>query len=96
MGPHPRSPPYRQNRGQGIETIPTEAMTALSRYSWPGNIRELENLIERAVILSQGAKLHVPLGELKKAARPDAHPVTTLEATERDHVLRARGSKTGA
>ena len=43
-----------------IETIPSEAMSILSRYSWPGNVRELENFIERAVILSQGAQLQVP------------------------------------
>ena len=41
-------------------------MDALSRYHWPGNIRELENLIERAVILSRGANLDVPLAELKQ------------------------------
>ncbi len=72
-----------------IETIPTESMKALSRYHWPGNVRELENLIERAVILSPGVELHVPLAELKAAAREGAQPVTTLEAAERDHIVRA-------
>jgi formate hydrogenlyase transcriptional activator len=52
-------------------------------------VRELENLIERAVILSPGVELHVPLAELKAAAREGAQPVTTLEAAEREHVLRA-------
>ncbi len=72
-----------------IETIPTESMTVLSRYHWPGNVRELENLIERAVILSPGVELHVPLAELKAAAREGAQLVATLEAAEREHILRA-------
>ena len=72
-----------------IETIPAETLTALSHYPWPGNIRELENLIERSVILSQGPELRVPLGELK-VQPPAASPgVTTLEAAEREHILRA-------
>jgi len=72
-----------------IDTIPTETITALSRYDWPGNIRELENLIERAVILSQGTDLRVPLGELKTARGHADQSVTTLQAAERDHILRA-------
>ena len=47
-----------------IESIPEEAMEALERWHWPGNIRELENFLERSVILSQGSSLHVPVGEL--------------------------------
>jgi formate hydrogenlyase transcriptional activator len=47
-----------------IETIPAETMQALSRYDWPGNIRELQNLIERAVILSAGTTLAVPVEAL--------------------------------
>jgi formate hydrogenlyase transcriptional activator len=47
-----------------IETIPVEAMQALTRYDWPGNIRELQNLIERAVILSPGPTLFVPMEAL--------------------------------
>ena len=72
-----------------IERIPSDVMDALSRYQWPGNIRELENLIERAVILSQGTNLSVPLLELKTKVR-DGHPfVSTLQAAERDHIVRA-------
>ncbi len=80
---------FARRMNKRVETIPTEAMTALSAYHWPGNIRELENLIERAVILSQGTELHVPLAELKSSARPGAPPVATLEAAERGHILRA-------
>ncbi len=72
-----------------IERIPSETMAVLSRYHWPGNVRELENLIERAAILSPGVELHVPLAELKAAAREGTQPVTTLEAAEREHIVRA-------
>jgi len=71
-----------------IDTIPTETITALSRYNWPGNIRELGNLIERAVILTQGMALYVPLAELKQRTEDGIPPPTTLEDTEREHILR--------
>ena len=80
---------YSRRMNKQIERIPSETMTVLSRYHWAGNVRELENLIERAVILSQGSDLHVPLAELKSAAMTGAQAVTTLEAAERDHILRA-------
>jgi len=51
-----------------IQTIPTPAMQALTNAAWPGNIRELENFIERAVILTRGTELSVPLGELRKSS----------------------------
>jgi len=72
-----------------IETIPSETMEALIRYPWPGNIRELQNLIERAVILSPGPMLQVPLGDLN--SRTTTGQVTgkhqTLETVERAHIL---------
>ena len=81
---------YAQRMNKTIETIPTKTMDTLSRYHWPGNIRELENMIERAVILSQGSILNLPLTDLKVAPRQKpayAHPKTTLEGIERDHIL---------
>ena len=72
-----------------VETIPAEAMAVLSAYHWPGNIRELENVIERAVILSQGTDLCVPLAELTAAGPTDVQSVTSLEGAERDHITRA-------
>jgi formate hydrogenlyase transcriptional activator len=86
-----------------IDTIPVKAMTALTEYHWPGNIRELENFIERAVILSRGKELEVPLGELTQ--RPTSIPTTisapssdgkadgtaTLQDTERDYIMRVLG-----
>jgi len=76
----------RMNRT--VETIPAETLDLLVRYSWPGNIRELENLIERAVIVSPGPVLRVPLGELKPASEPTGDSLT-LHAAERDHILKA-------
>jgi formate hydrogenlyase transcriptional activator len=75
-----------------IDTIPTETMTALSQYHWPGNIRELENFIERAVILSRGSSLAVPLPELKlRSSRPaeGGLRLSTLEEAEREHIRQA-------
>jgi formate hydrogenlyase transcriptional activator len=80
---------FARRMNKKIDSIPTEGMTTLSRYHWPGNIRELENLIERAVILSQGAELYVPLAELKTVTNAEAQPITSLEAAERDHIMRA-------
>jgi formate hydrogenlyase transcriptional activator len=76
-----------------IERIPTQTVTALTSYSWPGNIRELQNLIERAVILSRGTVLEVPLGELKQNGKPDTDQTGTsngnaLDVVEREHILR--------
>jgi len=87
-----------------VEYVPAEVMEALTNYAWPGNIRELENLIERAVLLSPGKELRVPLAELKPGsviadpASPfsafntssvSSAPVSTLEEAERQHILRA-------
>jgi formate hydrogenlyase transcriptional activator len=72
------------------EGIPSETMWALCEYDWPGNIRELENLIERAVILSAGPVLRVPLRDLQHAtiAVPYGGQHQTLEEAERTHILR--------
>ena len=73
-----------------IDRIPTETMASLTGYSWPGNIRELQNLIERAVILSRGPVLEVPHAELKPPAKaePDQTSSSSLENVEREHILR--------
>jgi PAS domain S-box-containing protein len=71
-----------------IETIPDETMRALTRWDWPGNIRELENFIERAVILSKGPVLRAPLSELEMAEETTPVQDSSLEATERVHILR--------
>jgi formate hydrogenlyase transcriptional activator len=84
-----------------IEAVPAETMRALARWHWPGNIRELENFIERAVILTRGSTLNVPVAELQgfpppamaaaaaaaAASSPKREPVT-LHDSEREHILR--------
>src|SRR5438445_4146094 len=52
---------FARRMGRRIETIPAAVMDALVRYRWPGNVREMQNVIERAVILSPGSALHIPL-----------------------------------
>jgi formate hydrogenlyase transcriptional activator len=71
-----------------IDTISSEAMEALTQYQWPGNIRELENVIERAVILSPGSILHVPLRDLHSRITPghDGERLHTLADVEREHI----------
>lgn len=80
---------YARNMRKQIETIPSESMNALVRYPWPGNIRELQNIIERAVILSRGPVLKVPLSDLmpRAGANGHAYEAATLEEVERKHIL---------
>jgi DNA-binding NtrC family response regulator len=80
---------FARRMNRTIETIPAETMAALTRYPWPGNIRELQNLIERAVILSRGPVLQIPLQDLdnRTALRRDNGKDKTLEAAERAHIL---------
>ncbi len=84
-----------------IETIPSATMDALCQYHWPGNIRELQNVIERAVIISTGPALSVDVADLKfpKAGPPAEKPASpksttgalhnVLEETERQQILKA-------
>jgi formate hydrogenlyase transcriptional activator len=55
---------HAHRMGRNIETIPTSVLDALRNYGWPGNIRELQNVLERSVILTKGSVLEVPLTEL--------------------------------
>jgi formate hydrogenlyase transcriptional activator len=95
---------FSQRNNRVINSIPSETMKALVRYHWPGNIRELQNVIERAVIISKSPVLNVALGELQSDAiqksRVPAPNVTppeheqenlhhVLEETERTQILRA-------
>ena len=75
---------------KGIASIPRQAMDALANAPWPGNIRELENFIERCVILSQGDQLTVPLDELAKSVtRRTAIPSSTFHDAERQAIIDA-------
>ncbi len=84
---------FAQQMKKPIESIPKETMAALTSYHWPGNIRELQNLVERGVILSRGSRLEIPLAELKQSNKVSNHTngATTLEAVEREHILRVLG-----
>jgi formate hydrogenlyase transcriptional activator len=78
---------YGRRMQRKIESIPTVAMRKLSSWHWPGNIRELENFIERSVILTHGAALQAPISELSNKGR--AVPVMDArEANERDQIVR--------
>jgi formate hydrogenlyase transcriptional activator len=81
---------FARQLGRRIETVPAAVMDALVRYHWPGNIREMQNVIERAVILSPGPSLEVPLSDLRPAATPTpaaAAAAVTLADAEREHIL---------
>jgi len=84
---------YARRMNRRIRTIPAASMRALTRYHWPGNIRELQNFIERAVIVSPGPVLQAPVRELQRAgAAPGA---VTLEAAEREAIRRALRDSSG-
>jgi formate hydrogenlyase transcriptional activator len=85
---------FSRRMNRSVDTIPSETMTTLVRYHWPGNIRELQNVIERAVILSSGSVLKVPTDELR--IRTDAPAVSdhskgslraSLNDTERQEIV---------
>ena len=93
---------FSRRLGKTIDAIPAETMTALTRYTWPGNIRELQNVIERAVILTNGPVLSVHIDDLRapngaasstsnghapSASRQDLR--SALEESERQHIMAA-------
>ena len=73
-----------------VDEVPTFVMEALVKHSWPGNIRELQNFIERSVILSSGNVLQAPLGDLGHSAKPElkVEMSQTLDEAQRDHIRR--------
>jgi formate hydrogenlyase transcriptional activator len=80
---------FSRQMQKSIESVPTEAMKRLQIWRWPGNIRELENLIERSVILSTGSTLQVPFSEMELRMPAAKSPLSaSLEGTERDHILK--------
>jgi len=76
---------FAHRQGKSIEYVSDQVMTAIERYSWPGNIRELQNFIERSVILTRGVELRAPIAELIKS-EPQVDDVRTLEAANRAHI----------
>ncbi len=78
---------YERRMEKQIDSIPAAALKTLSSWHWPGNIRELENFIERAVILTRGTALEVPVAELRRAGAAVATS-SPRESSERDEILR--------
>jgi formate hydrogenlyase transcriptional activator len=77
---------YARRMHKQIDQISPETMSALVSYQWPGNIRELQNFIERSVILTSSNVLQPPLASLKNAAEAGSLGAITLEDAERDHI----------
>jgi len=77
---------YAGRMQKRIDEMPVEAMNALSGHSWPGNIRELQNFIERSVILTTGKILQTRLEGLRQPAENGSLEAITLEEAERDHI----------
>ena len=75
---------------KSIDVIPDEVMEVLKAHDWPGNIRELQNFVERAVVLSPESVLRLPLADLKEMSRQATAPESacrTLADAEREHIL---------
>jgi transcriptional regulator with GAF, ATPase, and Fis domain len=77
---------YAARMRKPIEHVPADVMTALVRYDWPGNIRELQNFIERSVILTKGAELRAPIAELTHQETPN-RVLRTLADADRAHII---------
>jgi formate hydrogenlyase transcriptional activator len=78
---------YSRRMQKQIESIPAAALRKLSSWHWPGNIRELENFIERSVILTRGTALQPPIGELGHNGRHASAVAGKREAHERDEIV---------
>jgi formate hydrogenlyase transcriptional activator len=85
---------YGRRMQRKIESIPTAAMRKLSSWHWPGNIRELENFIERSVILTHGTALRAPVAELGNNGR-NALLAGLRETNERDEIVRILKATSG-
>lgn len=78
---------YAKRMDKHIEKIRAEDMAALTDYPWPGNIRELQNFIERSVILTNEPVLYVPIDDLHRATSTPKPAVRTLAEAEREYIL---------
>lgn len=86
---------YADEFNKRIDSIPPRTMETLGTYSWPGNIRELQNFIERAVVLSKGPELEPPLNELIRLNHDVPAEPVTLKDAERLHILRTLEKTSG-
>jgi formate hydrogenlyase transcriptional activator len=83
---------HAQRMGRAIDEIPKSAMEALTRYDWPGNIRELQNVLERSVILTHGNTLQIAMSDLGQTSRssvPSPSGSKVSQATERQAIIKA-------
>ena len=80
--------------GKQIKTIPPRTMEVLANHPWKGNVRELANFLERAVVLSQGEELKVPTGQLI-ASSPETTPMSTFQQAERGVIINALRAASG-
>jgi len=81
---------FAKRLGRTIKVVPSKVIEYLTQYDWPGNIRELQNLIERSVILSTGRTLQVPLAEIQDTSRGrELTPEKVSDFVERDRIIRA-------
>lgn len=80
---------FAQRMNRPIESIPSAVMEALTHYNWPGNIRELQNLIERSVILTQGTVLRVAMPEAAGLIASGGRSREVARSAERERILRA-------
>ena len=85
---------YSRRMNKRITSIPAETINALARYPWPGNIRELQNFVERTVIVTSGSALRARVRELKGGG-PSGREAQTLAAAEREAILRALRQSNG-
>jgi formate hydrogenlyase transcriptional activator len=74
-----------RRHGRATPSVPCEVVAAMVGYAWPGNIRQLQNFIERSVIVSTGRELRAPIGELTNANGPTPHARTLADA-DRAHI----------
>jgi formate hydrogenlyase transcriptional activator len=86
---------FARRMNKQIEVIPNYIVDSLSRYHWPGNIRELENFMERSVILTAGTALEAPLQELAALEEETAPAPVTLEDAERAHIRKTLNEVNG-
>jgi len=75
---------FAKQMQKNIEAIPVSVMKGLAAWDWPGNIRELENFVERAVILTRGKSLEAPLAELRKSSSVEPEPAASVQPGKED------------
>ncbi len=80
---------FAQRLNKTITDISSSDMHSLLNYSWPGNIRELRNIVERSVILAQGPTLRIKISEYSEDPRPQSESILTLQEQEKRHILEA-------